>query len=289
MVASLVLLVLVASILSARRNGEAFQDAAAAMSMPSASLPRQSMMSFSAIVINLDRNRDRLLRFMTEYSRSDIASKVPIRRFPAIDAQQIDISRYVTPKTMQQIQTTLVTGYRLRHHEMTGGAVGCFLSHVSVMRMLLQDAIQDVYLIFEDDAVVPETLAGAVMDVLASAPPDWDMILLGYHYATFQKAKIPYYDESKFDCVRTFWGTHAIFVNKRGAQKIVDAYERDKISMQVDSMMSRMLVNGTFTTYATKKQLVRPGQFGSDIQVPVKHVNGINPFDLEGFLVSLRS
>lgn len=241
----------------------------------------------AAFVINLDRNRDRLLRFMTEYGRSDIAQLVPVRRFAAVDSKQIDISRYVTAKTMQQIQTTLLTGYRLRHHEMTGGAVGCYLSHISVMRMLLQDPVHDVYLIFEDDAIIPEVLKDSLLDILTTVPLDWDMILLGYHYAAYQKARVKGYDENKFGCVRTFWGTHAILINKRGAQKMIDAYEVDKISMQIDSMMSRMCVHGTFTVYATKKQLVRQGQFGSEIQVPVKHVNGINPFDLEGFLVSL--
>ena len=253
----------------------------------SALLPRESYIDTSnfsqgykaqCIVVNMDRNRDRLTRITTEYAASDLAASLELRRFAAVDARlaSFDVSRYVTEKTLAQIETTAKTGYRLRHHEMTVGAVGCFLSHVTVMRMLLQDDAHDVYVIFEDDAVIPPSVRAQIDRAIRGAPRDWDLVLLGYHYATFNEEDT---DET-FDKLATFWGTHAYIVNKQGAQKIVDDYQNEKIRMQVDSMLSLMIKRKQLNAYALKDVLVSPGHFGSEIQVPVKAVEGIDPFEL---------
>jgi GR25 family glycosyltransferase involved in LPS biosynthesis len=235
-----------------------------------------------SVVVNLDRNKDRLLRFMTEYSLSDLATKVPVRRFSAIDAKAIDISRFVTKSTLDQIHTTLLTGYRLRHHEMTIGAVGCFLSHISIMRMLLRDDTFDMYLVFEDDAIVPKTLYNRIVDAVKKAPQEWDMILFGYHYATYDAS----FTSPGYDKLETFWGTHAFAINKACAQKIVDDYKDNKIYIQIDSMLSLLVKRQHLKIYAPKKALVNPGHFGSDIQLPVKRTEGINPFDIDGSFLS---
>ena len=233
--------------------------------------------SAQCVVINLDRNKDRLDRFMTEYETSDLAGEVPVKRLPAVDARKIDIHRYVTPKALNQIETTIATGFRLRHHEMTIGAVGCFLSHITVMRMLLQDDEHNIYIIFEDDAVIPRKIFKDLRNTVTTAPSDWDVILLGYHYATYNTA----FNFDKFDRLSTFWGTHAVIINKTGALKIVHEYQNSLISKQIDSMMSVLMKNGDLKVYAPKHMIVSPGHFGSDIQVPVKPVAGIDPYDLD--------
>ena len=229
-----------------------------------------------AVIINLDKNKERLLRILTEYSTSDLAGTIPVRRFAAIDATNIDISRYVTEQTVNQIQKTATTGYRIRHHEMTLGAVGCFLSHISVMRMLLQDDNHDTFFILEDDALIPPKIYADIGNTIRTAPLGWDVLVLGYHYAT--------YDADKYDPffrLLTFWGMHAIIINKVGAQKIVEEYEANKINMQIDSMLGRMIKAGKINVFAPKKMLVMPGDFGSDIQVHVRHVDGVDPYSLE--------
>jgi GR25 family glycosyltransferase involved in LPS biosynthesis len=246
----------------------------------SASKPR-----IQAVVINLDRNRDRLLHFTFNYKMSDISKDIPLRRFPAFDAKNMDISRYVTPKTLQQIQETEKTGFRLRHHEMTPGAVGCFLSHVAVMRMFMFENEKDVLLIFEDDAEIPASLKASIYGTLRDAPDDWDLIVLGYHYAIFDEKG----STEALDRLKTFWGTHAVLVNKKGARKVVEDYEANLISMQIDSNMSVMLKQGRLVAYATRPQYVRPADFATDIQVPVQTQQGINPFTLESFLASFRT
>ncbi|PNH12579.1 Glycosyltransferase 25 family member [Tetrabaena socialis] len=227
-------------------------------------------------VINLERNKERLLRFMIEYSRSDMAD-VPLRPFAAIDASRIDIGRFVTAKTMRQIETTNSTGFRKYHHEMTAGAVGCFLSHISIMRMLIQDPQVTMYVIFEDDTTIPPVMYKALQKAILDAPAGWDIVVFGYHFATMkEEAK-----NDNYEHLKTFWGTHAYCINKRGAQKIVKEYEEHKIGMQIDSMMSVLSKRGGLSVYAANGQWIRTKDMGSDIQVHVKHIEGIDPYDLD--------
>lgn len=197
-----------------------------------AKIERDSRISQSqhaaAFLINLDRNKERLLWFVMEYSKSDLARALPVRRFAAIVAKEIDIARCVTPKALDQMHRTLLTNYCLRHYEMTPGAVGCFLSHISVLCMLLQDPAHSASSIVEDDAEVPRIVTGQIAEVLRKVPPDWDVLLFGYHYATFDST----FEQSDFDRLITFWGTHALACSKRGVATIVADYERKNIDLR---------------------------------------------------------
>jgi GR25 family glycosyltransferase involved in LPS biosynthesis len=219
---------------------------------------------------------------MSEYTESDM-SLLKIKRFAAIDSSTIDIAQFVTPETFEQIKTTTATGYRTRHRDMTKGAVGCFLSHISVMRMLVEDPSSDMYIVFEDDAVLPRKVVDDVKKIIATAPDGWDIILLGYHIAKFQDKKNK---TKQFDHILYFWGIHAIVINKKGAEKVIREYVSNKMSMQLDSMLSLMIKHGKLSVVAPKKTLISPGDFGSDIQTIVQDIAGVNPYSLEGFLQS---
>ena len=250
-------------------------------------LARHSKESFSnkdirlkTLVINLDKNPERLAKIMGDYIKSDI-SKIPITRFAAIDANQIDIKEYVTPSALVQIQQTNNNGFRTRHHDLTTGAVGCFLSHIGVMRQLLNDTTCDVYLVLEDDANIPLVLYNHVKQVcMLSANMTWDIMVLGkLHHSVKENYN------NTFDRLYTFWGTHAILINKQGARKVVQEYEANRISKQIDSMMSLMIKQDKLIVYAPRNLVkgVQVGGFTTDIQVPIKQVQGIDPFDLEKF------
>ncbi|PNH01291.1 Glycosyltransferase 25 family member [Tetrabaena socialis] len=230
-----------------------------------------------SFLINLRKNKERLLRFMTEYSRSDIAD-TPLRHLSAIDANDIDIPRFVTEKTMTQITTTTITGFRKYHHDMTKGAVGCFLSHIAIMRMLQRDEGHSWYMVFEDDTSIPPKIHLAIHGAIRNAPAGWDLLLFGRHFATTHKVPS---DNADYERIATFWGMHAYCISKQGAMKIIENYEQNKISMQIDSMISVMSKQGLVAVYACKQVRMITGPFKSDIQVPVKQIKGIDPYDLD--------
>jgi len=115
-------------------------------------------------VINLDRATERLQRISTQLARLQL----PFTRLPAVDA------RALTPAQRALLDEP---GYH-RKHGMTPvlGEVGCYLSHVEVMRLFLASSA-DYALVLEDDALLHDTLP-AVLQGLMQHPERWDMVKL---------------------------------------------------------------------------------------------------------------
>ena len=115
-------------------------------------------------VINLDRAPDRLQRIAAQLDHLGL----PWTRLPAIDA------RGLQPEQRAALDES---AYR-RRHGMTPlpGELGCYLSHVAVVRAFL--ACDARYaLVLEDDVKLGESLP-AVLRALAACPERWDMVKL---------------------------------------------------------------------------------------------------------------
>jgi len=228
-----------------------------------------------AFVINLEKNQARLKHFTTSYDNSDI-SKIPLERFDAVNGKNIDLQKYVTPQAYEQISSAEKNGYRLRHYELTRGAVGCFLSHTTLYKKLLDDPNHDYYLIFEDDAYVPPNIINAMQIYIENAPTDWDMMLFGTIREVLEnKGKY-------FDKVKIWWGLFGYMINKKGAKRFIDELTEEKrIDKQIDSMMSMMTQENKLVVYSTSVHLVKHDSDGSDIQLPIKIQSNINPYKYE--------
>ena len=115
-------------------------------------------------VINLDRAPERLQRISSQLQRLQLS----YMRLPAVDA------RALTP---MQRATLDEAGYR-RKHGMTPimGELGCYLSHVEVMRLFLASSAEFA-LVLEDDALLHDSLP-AVLQGLQQHPDRWDMVKL---------------------------------------------------------------------------------------------------------------
>jgi glycosyl transferase family 25 len=115
-------------------------------------------------VINLDRAPDRLARVSAQLQRLQL----PFTRLPAVDA------RAMTPE-----QTALLDepAYR-RKHGMSPvlGELGCYLSHVAVMRAFIASSAEFA-LVLEDDVMLHDSLP-AVLRGLMQNPARWDVAKL---------------------------------------------------------------------------------------------------------------
>ena len=124
--------------------------------------------SWRCFVINLDRSTARLTRMTDQLARLGIG----FERFAAIDGRGID------PDATAQFCRA---GYERRHgKEPSPCEIGCFLSHIAVMRRFLaSDAA--FALVLEDDAVLagdlPEVLQG-----LEGMAGEWNIALLYGNY-----------------------------------------------------------------------------------------------------------
>ena len=124
-------------------------------------MPSQAWRSY---VINLDRSPARLAAIAAQLQ----ALRLPFERFAAVEGRLLDPDR--TPFFSRR-------RYEQRHGKApTPCEIGCFLSHIGVMRRFLQSDAQ-FCMILEDDAVLGADLPAA-LDGLERARRQWDVALL---------------------------------------------------------------------------------------------------------------
>ena len=244
------------------------------------------MRNICIVVINLDSNVDRMRNFMVDYDASDVGKssdeKVELRRFSGVEMHDDDALKSISPAAAHQLEETQRTGQRIRHSDLSTGAVGCFLSHVMVMMMLLDDDVNDTYIIMEDDALIPVNMREKIDAALHEAPSDWDILLLGHHLLEFMdhdndQGTLPPKERRK---VKTFWGTHAYLINKKGAMKFIYSYKKDNIIFQIDSQMSMLSRAGGINIYLAYKADVVTRYQGSDIQLPLVELDDVDPYEI---------
>ena len=115
-------------------------------------------------VINLDRAPERLARISAQLHRLEL----PFTRLAAVDA------RALTPEQRAALDEP---AYR-RKHGMTpvAGELGCYLSHVQVMREFLAGGAEFA-LVLEDDVLLHDTLPAVLQGLLRHAGR-WDVAKL---------------------------------------------------------------------------------------------------------------
>lgn len=230
-------------------------------------------------VINLDKDTKRYTKLLNYYQKSDL-SDIPLERYSAVVGLSVDPSEWLSSDALTEMNQVMTNGYRTHHHQLTMGGLGCFLSHYNLAKQLLSDNKSvDAYLILEDDTAVPENISAYIEDYLADAPDDWDYILFYTIRATGGSAT------KTMNRLKSFWGLNGYLINKRGAQKLIDEIDVNKIDGQIDSYLSRMIQQNKLSVYATKKHLVKSNAIDTNIQVILKPIQGVNPFNFKGYII----
>lgn len=115
-------------------------------------------------VINLDRAPERLARIRAQLEHLGL----PFTRLPAVDA------RTMTPATKALLDEP---AYRRKHGMApVWGELGCYLSHVEVMRAFLASGVEFA-LVLEDDVMLGESLPAVLQGLMACADR-WDAVKL---------------------------------------------------------------------------------------------------------------
>jgi glycosyl transferase, family 25 len=197
-------------------------------------------------VINLDRAPERLARITAQLQRLQL----PFTRLAAVDA-----------KAFTPAQAALLdeAAYR-RKHGMTPvpGELGCYLSHVAVMRAFLASGAPAA-LVLEDDVKLHDTLPAVLRGLLAQAGR-WDMVKLSaVHSGTPQ----PYLEVAPGHQLAVMLsrctGSSAYLMNRRAAQ----AYLEGLLPMQLP--YDHVFDQGW--RFGLKVRLVTPTPCGHDDQV----------------------
>ena len=160
-------------------------------------------------VINLDRATERLSRITAQLQRAGIA----FERLPAVDARAF---------TASQSAELDAPAYRQKHGmEPLPGELGCYLSHVEVMRRMLVSRAQ-FGLVLEDDVLITERLPAALRGLIQHADR-WDMVKLSaVHSGTPRPVLEVAPGQQLAVMLSRCTGSSAYLINRRAAQAYAD-------------------------------------------------------------------
>lgn len=234
---------------------------------------------FDLYVINLDRAKTRMQRFMSRLQSTDLADTALIR-LRAIDGNNVSLQEHVTGEALQEIQSAERNGYRQRHYELTRGAVGCYLSHFEAWdRLLASD--KNYIMICEDDAVLDDDIRQKTENAITRLPFDWDILLLGYWCVRCDR-------QQGFRKMQRFFGLHCYVINRQGVEK-VKAYAGIRVSQQIDSMLSDMCSEGRLEVYGLEEKAAMQSGTNSSVQMPLKTTKGVDPWEALAAVRAIRS
>jgi glycosyl transferase family 25 len=170
-------------------------------------------------VINLDRDRERLARMLSEGQRVGIS----FERFIAVDGKHLD----------GELRDQFYLGAAPHEAAFTAGEIGCYASHLRIHR-LLEDRSNEFALILEDDVRLADDLVPTIKAAVACAR-DWDIIRLSNATKSVVQPVAPLGNGREL--VR-YWtvpnGTGAYLISRTGAIKFADAYARRTLPIDED-------------------------------------------------------
>jgi glycosyl transferase, family 25 len=156
-------------------------------------------------VINLDRATERLARISQQLA----VLGLPFQRLSAVDARQLSPAQ----------RAVFDEAAYLRKHGMTPvpGEIGCYLSHIEVMRAFVAGKAPFA-LVLEDDVLVGDKLP-AVLRALMSHAERWDMVKLS---AVHSGTPVPVLDlvagHKLAVMLSRCTGSSAYLINRRAAE-----------------------------------------------------------------------
>ena len=181
--------------------------------------------------INLESNKERfyLLDSMAKNA------KLSLTRFEAIDTRgdlYLQYKNIIHPVALEDMHQTLWRNKRIHEHGLTPGAIGCYLSHMSLYKESL-NRDDKMIIVFEDDTQIPKNFKEGLLEKMKNLPENWDMFLLGW---------IPMGKENKLITqdlyhVHRFILMHAYVITDVGMRKMLNLC-MPVIKKQVDHVVS---------------------------------------------------
>lgn len=143
------------------------------------------------------------------------------------------------------------------------GEIGCYASHLSIMKKIVDENYRHPVLVLEDDLRIDMDLLNCIEDI-ESTMGEWDIIRLS------NRAKSPYFSCTSLGCNREvvrYWrvpnNTGAYLINLQGAKKFLQAYSRR--TQAIDEELRRPWKHH-LRTYGVEPAPVASNIFASSIE-----------------------
>jgi GR25 family glycosyltransferase involved in LPS biosynthesis len=227
-------------------------------------MPYQVNTETDVFYINLDDNRERRENIEGALMRLHFRK---FMRVPAVDTRTIaKLNKYrdlIDKSAYETLMEGIKIGARRANMDLTKGAVGCYLSHLSIYNMMVNNSIPHA-IVFEDDCNITDTYRD-FWDKMGTirVPQSADIFLFDAIVHEYNLLNCP----SAHACeVYFFWGTHFYLITLSGAKKIFEFLL--PIMYQFDSALSILSYSRKlriFSSYNIK--LCEENKFGSTIQL----------------------
>jgi glycosyl transferase family 25 len=222
---------------------------------------RKELTVLPTYLINLDHRPDRLVAAGVAAANMGIN----FTRVSAVDTRHQ--TEFTKDKVSPDAAESIKRGYRLEHHELSAGSVGCYLSHMKCWE-LIKASGAPAGLVFEDDIVYSGTqeefnraLHIANEEVTHNGV---DIFLLGN---IIQLPGVTA-DSRKVIPVEKFFCTHAYVISAVACDKLLAVAL--PMYYQLDSFMSKLNSAHVLQTKAIVPSLVQQSCLDTDIQTPYK-------------------
>lgn len=208
-----------------------------------------------------------------EDRRKNILQNFPYRIhfFDAYDTRNSNILLYknlIDKKSWKQLEKTNRIKQRNYHHNLTNGAVGCFLSHIGILKKIIENK-QPYSLILEDDCECKiENIDEYLNYIMFHLPKDCDVLFLDYLTIRYTPENSDIVNQ-EFIRPRNRYNfklylTNCLLITYEGAKKILDNYKNIKI--QYDSFLCKLFRDDKINIYLVKNKFFKQSNHVSDIQ-----------------------
>lgn len=218
--------------------------------------------------INMENAHQRRRHIYYQFVRN---MDIPVEFVQGVDTRGDKWKKYkhfLTEKGLEKLEIAIKKNRRLRHHELTPGAVGCFLSHVQCWRKFLatNPKDDDVVFILEDDSSPHPEFLDVLHDVLSNPPPDADVIL--FSFITFGNKMKVQSGGVEYELLvhpSRFYLLNAYMVSGKGARKMLSLLEKDdmRFEKQIDSHMTDLVNKGQIKVYNIMEDVCPQTPLGS--------------------------
>jgi GR25 family glycosyltransferase involved in LPS biosynthesis len=189
--------------------------------------------------------------------------------FEAVDGTKLSIDSLLDNNITDQSKSMIYMKRPMRR-----GEVGCALSHIFIWNGLLSDDKYKYYLIFEDDAIIPDDFKDKLEVILKDVEgKDWDILYLNDNcHGHFKKqCDGDDYSDTTILPFRAGYGLYGYIINKKFADKCINNLHKDGIPsifplyMPVDDYLDFKSRSKTLTCIRSKEIIVEVNRkFDSD-------------------------
>lgn len=212
-------------------------------------------------VINLTHRAD---RWQALTSRAAAVGLDKLIRVPAVDGRKLPAAGMAA---LLQAPVNHIQDAPHSHLTLTPPAIGCFLSHLSIWRWLIEANLPRVLILEDDAAPGPQFDAGRFRTALASIPHDAGIVFAG---ATIMNGMADKAVGSEFARLYYFNGTFAYMITPAAARRLIQWLMPPR--WHIDHQISKVLFEQrqSFPAYTTAQHFFEPDwSLRSDCYVPL--------------------